>query len=362
MRVRVSRSAAPILFALCACAEPPAPSGAGAVPSVPRDRCAVAAAEPAADPRLDSLGALLPARPPGFCLDPHGRAHQYGPTAELPLARACAEVLGPGCDTISGLRSVLAARYLPDGASTSSVDVVLAELDTSLTAAAYLGELTLGDADPAELALVPLGAPPSLVLDGSRLLARRGRHVAWLSHSHPDLAEREGSAEARRDLEALARGLVAALPAADAELPVLAALPSADRLPGGERVLLGEALDLPGFAPSARGHYRSGNKRWRVVTVVRPDPEAAADVFDTLRRQPTARAIRNAALEVVEYTERGAPSEPPLTWVFARAGAVIYGVGDEPFARGEQRSAREQAEVELSLQEKLLELTGLIAS
>ena len=145
----------------------------------------------------------------------------------------------------------------------------------------------------------------------------------------------EGSGSARRSqlasesLPPLARALLARLGAADALPPSVQRLPAAGRIPLGVRLFLDEAFGVPGLGPSALGYYRQGNERWRMVASERPDAESAKDLMSTLEHQPEAHRIERAPLEALTLSERKGPGQPPLSWLIARQGEVVYGVGSE---------------------------------
>jgi len=76
-------------------------------------------------------------------------------------------------------------------------------------------------------------------------------------------------------LPELARGLLANVPA-DRGLPrSVEKLPARQRLPLGVHLLDSDVFGVPAIGQTALGHYRDGEKRWRVMASARPDAESA---------------------------------------------------------------------------------------
>jgi hypothetical protein len=121
--------------------------------------------------------------------------------------------------------------------------------------------------------------------------------------------------------------------------------------------MLGDAFGVPGLGASGRGYYRDERKRWRVLSVVRPDGESAKDVLSTLSRHPSAKKIKG--VDALQLIERRLPSEPHVGWVIGQRGSVIYGIGDEATVLPEFMPAEREASVKLSLHEKLVKLTRM---
>jgi hypothetical protein len=299
----------------------------------------------------------LPVALPAFCIDPYAAPRAYGAGAADSLERACARVLGPSCAEGYGLERVVTLRYLSRAEPGASVDAVLFRFETGAGASAYLTDSLVAELDPESLDVRLLEAPGLTVQRADDVLAWRGRHVLSLRRSDEEHSEEQALAEAARDLPGLAGALVRSLPDAEGVPAPLERLPHLGRVRLGARLILDDALGIAGLGPSARGYYREGNKRWRVISIVRPDAESAKDVLGTLGRHPSAKKIKG--LEAIEFTERRLPAEPQLDWVFGQRGDVIYGIGDEATALPEFMPARDEAKVKLSLYEKLGKLSRI---
>ncbi len=312
---------------------------------------------------LESDAALgpLPRELGRFCLDRYAPVRAYGASA-APIERACERVLGPGCrdeQERHGLERVVTARYVDADGEGTTLDLTLTRFEHIEGAYAHFTDQVIGDADPADLAAKPVEVPGVAVQGQGSVLGWQGRDVLWLHETNEEQPLEARFAVSERELPELLPKLLETLPAR-AELPAaVKRLPQAHRVPLGVRLMLGDALSVPGLGTSACGYYQNGDKRWRVLSIVRPDAESAKDVLGTLGRHPLARKIKGAPFDAIQFTERRLPSEPQVGWVVGRRGDVIYGIGDEATALPEFMPAEREARVKLSLHEKLLELTRI---
>jgi hypothetical protein len=310
---------------------------------------------------LDAVAARalapLPAQLGGFCLDAYAEVRAYGEEAPEPLERACEQVLGPDCDDRPGLERVTAARYVDAAGGRPSLDVVALRFADAEAAYASFTSSLIGDRDPAALTARPFEAPGVAVLDADRAVAWLGRYTLAADYNDETQPAERRRAAAHERLPESVRRLLAALPP-EPELPLpVQKLPRANRLPLGVRLELSDVLGVRGTGAGAIGYYREGDKRWRVLAIVRPDAEAAHDVLSTLARNPAARRINNAPLEALSFIERRLPAEPSVGWVLGQRQEVVYGVGDEATSLPEFMPAAREAAVKLPLPEKLAKLS-----
>jgi uncharacterized protein DUF6599 len=328
----------------------------GAAPAASASSCA-AALDAAALAALETL----PVQTDAFCVDAYARVGVYGAGAPDSLARACERVLGPGCQEQpeEGLERVVALRYLVRAAPGSSIDVVLSRFENTAGAYAHFTAATLGENDPAALDLKPLDAAGNALFQSDNVLGWRGRHVFWLHYSDEQQPEADNRLAASRHLPELAQLLSRSLPLESGLPAPVQRLPEAQRLPLGVRLVLSDALGVPGLGMHAQGYYAEGSKRWRVLTIVRPDAESAKDVLSTLRRHPAAKQINGVPLDTLQFIERRLPTEPVVGWVVGQRAEVVYGIGDEASVLPEFMPAQREAAVKLSLLEKLAKLTRI---
>lgn len=309
-------------------------------------------AERALGPLPRSLGA--------FCLDAYSRVRAFGSDAPQPLERACEQVLGLGCGDghAQGLEHVAAFRYTDASGGSAALDVVAARFGTADAAYAHFTDRLLGEGDPAELRAQPIDAPGLAVRAGQLASGWLGRYVVSLSYVDTAAPSTELEREAAASLPGLARRLLLTLPQASSPPLAVQRLPTEHRLPLGTRFVLGDVLGVAGAGAGAIGYFQDGDKRWRVLSVVRADDDSARDVFSTLARSPSARLLI-APPGSIAFTERRLPTEPNVTWVVGQRHEVIYGVGDEPTALPELMSAEREALVKLSAADKLALLEKL---
>src|SRR5262249_27086 len=86
----------------------------------------------------------------------------------------------------------------------------------------------------------------------------------------------------------------------------------------------------------AIGFYKEGDRRWRVLSIIKDDADQAKDAFKTIKSKPGTLPIPNlgdeAAHVVVPTTGEGQGPAPKVEMLVARKGQVGGGVGDEEYA------------------------------
>jgi hypothetical protein len=324
--------------------------------------------QPAGELDAASARALgeLPRELGRFGIDVYAGVRAYGSGAPASLERACEQILGPGCADGRGLEHVLVLRYVDrqrsaGQGSRATLDVVVSRYEDSDGAYARFTDDLIGERDPGELDARALDVPGVSVIAGERVDGWIGRYVLALARSDESEPLERRRAAAAGDLPEAARQLVAAL-RAEPDLPLsVQKLPRAHRLPLGVRGVAGDPLGVPGVGTGALGYYREGDKRWRVLAIVRSDAESARDVLSTLGQSPGARRLERAPLHAYAFTERRLPAEPALSWVLGQHEEVVYGIGDEAAVLPEFTSAEREAKVKLSLLDKLEKLTKVHA-
>jgi hypothetical protein len=332
--------------------------GVSAEPARPS---ALAAGDPCAsevdDQGLRAAAQLeeLPEQVGDWCLDRLAPPASYGELGEQSLERACERVLGPGCRAQEGatIRRVVRFHYIRRSDPSASADGVLSRFREASAAYARYTRAVLGDGDPEHANASELDAG-RLAQRGDSLFAWQGRELLWLQQVDERSTAARRQQRASESLPPLARALLARLGDPDALPASVQRLPEAARVPLGLRLFLDESFGVAGLGPSALGYYRQGDERWRMVASARPDAESAKDLMSTLEHQPDAHRLERASLEALTLSDRHRPGEPPLSWLIARQGNVVYGVGsEEPSAQlgGEPGSV-------LTLQQKISKLLG----
>jgi len=108
---------------------------------------------------------------------------------------------------------------------------------------------------------------------------------------------------------------------------------------------------MEGTGAGAFGYYRDGDKRWRVLSIVKDDEAQAKDVLKTIGKVKGAaqeKGIGDGATRIMVQRSGGAQTE----WIVARKGARLLGVGDEERVLQDGMSAAEHRGKTLSQDEK----------
>jgi len=314
-------------------------------------------------PRDPVARPLLPVRSGTFCLDPQGGEKAYGEDADKPFDRACDELLDGECEVYRsfGALRTMEARYIDDGGSPATLVVHLTKFNTSEGAYAMFTLRVVGDGDPAgEAAPKPIEASFAAAVGVNNAYVVRGPFLAEIVFTD----ESAGSVAALRDaadrlVVPLAREVGAKLTGDTAPPPAAARLPTAARLPLGVRYHTRDMFGIPGAGPGAAGYYREGEKRYRVIALLRPDADQAKDLVATFARQPGAsreKAPYDGFVRIVVQ----APGEVPAEWVLGRARGIVLGVGDEVRVVRDTMTNDERARVLLSTREKMDKLKGML--
>src|SRR5581483_1552534 len=112
----------------------------------------------------------------------------------------------------------------------------------------------------------------------------RGDYLAELSYTNEAESPDQMRESGKRVLPDIARAIGEHL-TGDTALPsAVLQLPAEKRLPMGVSYSVDDVLHLSGAGGGAIGFYADGGKRWRVVSLVRADEDAASDVLETLKK------------------------------------------------------------------------------
>ncbi len=339
-------------------APPPAPPGASATA-----KSGAACAGGGGKVADAATAAFFPRATGAFCLDPNGGDKAFGEGAPLPLDHIC-DVFDGECEVYKGygVRRVVEARYVDGGGGPATVDVHLSKFATTEGAFAMFTKRTVGDGDPADEATPrPAEGGGAAALGVGNAYLWRGQYLVELTYNDESSAEAAIKNAGDRLLPVLLKDMGAKLPGDPQPLPAVAALPKDARLPMGVTFVTKDALGVDGVGPAALGYYRDGDKRWRVLSLVRADADQAKDVLATFARLTGATKEKVPGSDAVRFmrkdTEGGA-----VEWVVARAGKGVIGVGDEPRAQRAGATAEERAKVSLTKDEKLDRLKKAVAT
>lgn len=325
-----------LLVAVCACKKKEAEPERGAAPPP------VASSKPGAcasggGTASDPVSGAFFARTAGnYCIDPNGETRSYGENAAGSLDKVCTELFDGECEVYKsfGLKRVVTLRYIDGQGSPGAINVNLSRFADKGSAYGFFTKRVVADADPLQTTTSPLDAGGASALGTGIAYVWRGDYVAELSYTNDIESPDEIKQSSRTALPPLARELGEKLPG-DKSLPDAASL-----LPTDHRIKLGvtyepkDVLDIGGTGAGALGYYKRGEKRWRVLSIVRPDEESAKDVLKTLRKVDGAKTLKGPINDALTFSLKEDDSSPKLTWVVARKGSSLLGIGDEEFATG----------------------------
>jgi hypothetical protein len=99
------------------------------------------------------------------------------------------------------------------------------------------------------------------------------------------------------------------------------------------------------------GFYKEGDKRWRVLSIVKDDADQAKDAFKLIKAKAGSLPIPNTGDEAAHV-----PVAPKVAFLVARKGNVIWGVGDEEYA------VRENEKAVVSKEDAVAKMKALLAT
>lgn len=304
---------------------------------------------------------LLPTSFGGYCIDPNNEVRTYGKEAKGTIEQVCTELFDGECEVYRGygLERVVSARYADGSGTPGNVTVNLSRFESVPSAFGFFTRRIVGDSDPLALTLDVIDAGTQAALGSGIAYVWRGVHVAELSYSNDNEAPEALKASAKRILPVLGKSIGELLPG-DRDLPTAARL-----LPEAGRIKLGmvyepkDVLGVVGAGPGAIGYYRDGERRYRVMTLERPNEQAAQDVMKTFRRVEGGSEQKGPPTTitlVMRAGSGGAKSEgTKIEWVIGRVGKAVVAVGDE-----EHSKAGSSTGPQLTTAEKTSRLVGLL--
>lgn len=347
---------------LAGCSKDSGPAGQGAPPPPvePAGKpgaCAGGGGQ-VADP---ATSAFFPRQVAGYCVDPNGETRVFADGAKLTLESVCTDAFDGECEVYKrfGLKRVTNLRYVDGKGSPGTVEIYLSQFATQDGAYAMFTKRVVADGDPAETAPRKLEAGAAAAIGTGRAYVWKGQYLAELQYTNEQETPAQMKASSDTVLAPLGKDLGAKLPGASALPAAAAKLPADDMVPLGISYSPKDVLGVEGAGSGAEGFYKQGDKRWRVVSIVRDDVDQAKDVLKTFAKKKGAteeKGIGEGATHVMLADKDG----PKLEWVLARAGKQVVGVGDESFAVKEGMTPSEHDKACLSRDEKLAKLRALL--
>lgn len=300
-----------------------------------------------------------------FCVDPNGETRTFGEGSPKELDKICTEAFDGDCEIYKsfGLKRVSLFRYIDGTGSPASIDVVVSRFATTEGAYGMFTKRVISDADPARQ-----DAPKELRLPGAAALGTgsaylfRGQLVVELTYTNEQESPAQLTNSSEKALRALAELVAPKLPGAP-DLPV-----SATRLPSDQRIPLGifleptDAFSVTGSGPGAYGYYKDGEKRFRILSITRTDPEQANDLISTIGKRPATTKEKEFADGGYRLMIGDGKDGPRIEWIVARRGTQIFGIGDESSVLTTDLSSAQREKICLSRNDKLKKLKALLAA
>lgn len=307
--------------------------------------------------------AFFPRVVSGYCVDPHGDTRAYGEGAKNTLDDVCTQQLDGECEVYKahGLRRVVTLRYVDDGGSPGAVAVTLSRFATKEGAFAFFSKRVVADADPIQITLSRIPAGADAALGSGIAYVFRGEYLAELSYTNEAESPDQMRETGKRVLPPLATELGARLPGEPTLPPAVVALPREHLLPMGETYVLSDLLGVGSIGGGAVGFYKDGEKRYRVLSLVRADDAAASDVVETLKKLDHASTLKELLFPAIAFATQHDDTSPRTEWVLGRKGNRVFGVGDEELVLGGGHSKDEEARVKLGRDEKIAILKRLVS-
>ncbi len=335
------------VLAALACSKTEPPRGD---PPPPPPTAASANAQTCVDPQpvADApTGAFFPRSAGGFCVEKDGEVKSYGERAKLTIEDICTSAVDGECEVYKryGLRRMVKFNYAgPKGAT---IGVTLTQyVDDAGAYGMFTKRVMAGDPLEKSAPRV-LAAKTDGALGTGSAYVWRGVHLLELQYNDDTLSPQALATASDAALKVLGPAIGELLPGA-AERPTAArALPREDLIPNGVEFVMSEPLGLPKMGRGAVGHYRSGDRRWRVVSLGPLDETGAKSAMQSLAKVPGALPVKDAGDEGlhVVLANKDDKTAPKIEALVVRRGNLVVAVADDEHAlraapAGKQDAAR----------------------
>ncbi len=351
-----------VLLGVAACKDEPKTQGT-APPPLPSASSGTNVCAGGGGEDTDTLTApYFPRQVSGYCLDPSGDVKSYGEKAKLGLDQLCTTALDGGCEEYKKfgvMRSVI-TRYV-QGTGAGLVEVFLSEFAGEGAYSIYTTRLT-GEVDPADAhSMKPIDAEALGAMGTGKAYAYRGRYFLELTYSNETESPEELKKSSDAILPSLAKEIAAKLPAKPDVPASTKALPTTDLVPNGVAYFAKDAMGVKGLGAASVGYYKPATgKRYRLLSIVKPDADQAKDALKSLRGKPGALPVASLGDGAVDVVLQATPDRPKVEWVVARKGGMLLGIGDEEFVLHPDTPLAQQGDVRMSKDEKIAKLRALI--
>ncbi len=279
---------------------------------------------------------FFPREAAGYCVDPQGEVKTYGEKAKLSMDEVCTMAFDGECEVYKrfGLKRVVSLHYVDGSGKGGSVEVNLSQF-ADASGAYGMFTLRVVAGDPAEPSTPrPLAAGAAGAIGTGRAYVWRGQHLVELQYVNEQESPAELTKSSDTILRAVAEEIGKKLPGPTTLPPAAQVLPEEKRIPNGIVYQPKDALGFTGIGPAAIGYYKDGDRRWRVLSIVKDDADQAKDAFKTIKAKPGSLPIANAGDEGAHVVTQPTKGGPKVEMFVARKGNVVWGVMDEELVLG----------------------------
>jgi hypothetical protein len=283
----------------------------------------------------DSISApFFPQQVAGYCVDPQGEVKSYGEKAKLSMDEVCTKAFDGECEVYKrfGLKRVVSLHYVDGGGKGGTVEVNLSQFgDPSGAYGMFTLRVVAGD--PAEPSTPrPLAAGGAGAIGTGRAYVWRGQYLAEFQYVNEQESPAELVKSSDTILKAVAEEIGKRLPGAQTLPPAAQILPEEKRIANGIVYQPKDVLGLTAVGPAGVGYYKDGDRRWRVLAIVKEDAEQAKDAFKTIKARPGSLPIASTGDEAAHVVLQPSKTGPKIEMLAARKGNVVWGVMDEEHA------------------------------
>ncbi|MFO0742123.1 MAG: DUF6599 family protein [Labilithrix sp.] len=270
----------------------------------------------------------------GYCVDPQGEIKTYGEKGKLSMDEVCTTAFDGECEVYKryGLKRVVSLHYVDGSGKGGQVEVNLSQF-ADIGGAYGMFTLRTVAGDPAEPSTPKvLQAGGAGAIGTGRAYVWRGMHLAELQYVNENESPEQLVKSSEAILTKVGKEIGDRLPGGPDLPPAAAMLPAAMRVPQGITYAPKDVLGWNGVGPGAIGYYKDGDRRWRVLAIVKDDAEQAKDALKTMKSKPGSLPIPNSGGDEGAHVVLPGNGDPKVEMFVVRKGNVLWGVGDEEYA------------------------------
>ena len=225
----------------------------------------------------------------GYCVDPQGEIKTYGEKGKLSMDEVCTTAFDGECEVYKrfGLKRVVSLHYVDGSGKGGTVEVNLSQFGD--VAGAYgMFTLRVVAGDPAEPSTPkPLAAGAAGAIGTGRAYVWRGQHLAELQYVNEQESPEQLAKSSEAILTTVGKEIGPEAPGRD-DASARRAAPSRRRIASrtGSSSIRRTSSAGTASGPGAVGFYKDGDRRWRVLAIVKDDADQAKDAFKTIKSKP----------------------------------------------------------------------------